>query len=144
MVKEKETTDFGAMKRASEDVSSAQAKEASKMAQAEMRPKAPGIESIKAPSDHSKNKGMVAMTEEDHAAHRAATGPSRGGLVAMPHGDERDRVLLAATKEASHRRVADDGELVDALQKAVTGVIQKRRRARTGKDAGPGNSALKA
>ncbi len=137
-------TDFAAMKEAAEASAAAQAKEATEMAQAEMKPRDPGMESINAPTDHSKNPGLVAVTDEDMAAHRAKIGPSRGALVAMPHGDERDRVLLAATKEAAHRRVSDDGELEHALRKAVAGVIHKRRRARGGKNPKPGNSALKA
>ncbi len=139
-----EKTDFKAMKDAAEASAAAQAKEATEMAQAEMRPKEVGIESVNAPADHSGNKGMVAVTPEAMADHRAKTGPSRGALQAMPHGDERDRILLAATKEAAHRRVSDDGELVAALHKAVTSVIHKRRRARGGKHPKPGNSALKA
>jgi hypothetical protein len=136
-----EKTDFAEMKRASEEAAAAQAREATIAAQAEMQPRDPGMESINAPSDHSENPGLVAITPEDLAEHRAKIGPSRGALVAMPHGDEREATLLAATKEASHRRVSDDGELESALKKAVAGVIHKRRRARNGK---PGNSAIKS
>lgn len=140
MAKEKETTDFAAMKDAAEQSAAEQAAEATRMAQAEMKPKEPGIASVNAPSDHSKNPGMVAMTPEMGEAYRNKHAPSRGPLVPLPHGDERDAILLAATKEASHRRVADDDELATELTKAVQGVIHKRRRARDNK---PGNSALK-
>lgn len=128
-------TDFAAMKEAAEASAAAQAKEATEMAQAEMKPRDPGMASVNAPTDHSKNPGLIAVTDEDMAAHRAKIGPSRGALQAMSHGDERDRVLLAATKIAAHRRITDDGELESALKKAVSGVIHKRRRARFGKKA---------
>ncbi len=141
MTKPKDTTDFAAMKKVAEASAAAQAKEATEAAQAEMKPKPAALESVNAPADHSANPDMVAVTDEDMAAHRAKIGPSRGALKAMPHGDDRDKILLAATKEAGHRRISDDGELESALKKAVSGVIHKRRRARDGK---PGTPTLKA